>query len=63
MEFESSLRVVSIGWSGLNATGKERQQPRYDREGMKQTVSTAIGGIRFSEIIEEIGKGKYNQVE
>jgi len=57
MEFESSLRVVEKGWLHFNATGREKQQPKYDREGMKQTVSTSIRGFRFIETIEECGKG------
>ena len=57
MEFESSLRVVGKGWLGFNTTGKEKQQPKYDRDGQKQTVTTGIRGVRFSEIIDECGKG------
>ena len=57
MDFETSLRVVDRGWLGFNATGMERQQPIYDREGAKQTVTTKIGGIKFSEIVEECGSG------
>ncbi|NMC37824.1 MAG: hypothetical protein GYA41_05830 [Bacteroidales bacterium] len=57
MEFESSLRVVEKGWNSLTATGKERQRPKYDREGDKQTVNTEIRGIKFTEIVEECGKG------
>ena len=57
MEFETSLRVVKKEWQHFNATGKERQSPKYDREGLKQTVTTTIRGIRFIEIVEECGKG------
>ncbi len=57
MEFETSLRVVEKGWQHFNATGKERQQPEYDREGQKQTINTGISGIRFTEVIEECGTG------
>ena len=57
MEFESSLRVVGKNWSHFDATGKERQQPKYDRDGLKQTISTSIKGFRFSEVIDECGKG------
>ncbi len=57
MEFESSLRVVEKGWLKFNSTGKERQQPKYDREGLRQIVTTSISGILFSEVIEESGKG------
>jgi len=57
MEFESSLRVVEKGWRSMNATGKERQQPKYDREDAKQTVTTSIRELRFTEVFEECGKG------
>jgi hypothetical protein len=57
MEFESSLRVVEKGWMHYNATGKERQRPKYNRDGLRQTIATSINGIRFSEVIEESGKG------
>ena len=57
MEFESSLMVAEKGWNSFNATGREKQQPRYDREGSVQTVTTKIGSISFSEIVEECGKG------
>jgi hypothetical protein len=57
MEFESSLRVVGKDWLSITATGKERQQPKYDRGGKKQTITTGIRGFRFSEIVDEGGKG------
>jgi hypothetical protein len=57
MEFESSLRVAEKGWLHIEATGKERQRPKYDREGLKQTITTNIRGIGFSEVIEECGNG------
>jgi hypothetical protein len=57
MEFESSLRVVEKGWNSLTATGKERQRPKYDREGDKQTVITEIRGMKFTEVVGDCGKG------
>lgn len=57
MEFESSLRVVEKGWKSLTATGKERQRPKYDRDGLKQTITTEIQGVKFSQVIEECSKG------
>jgi hypothetical protein len=58
MEFESSLRVVDKGWLDFNATGREKQDSKYDREGQKQTVTTSIGGIVFSKIVEDSGLGQ-----
>ena len=57
MEFESSIRVVARDWSRINATGKERQRPKYDREGEMQTVTTDFGGFRFSQEVKENGSG------
>jgi hypothetical protein len=57
MEFESSLRIVEKGWMNYSATGKEKQQPKYDRDGLKQTITTDMNGFRFSEVVEESGKG------
>ena len=41
MEFESSLRVVENGWQNYSATGKEKQQPKYDRDGLKRLFQDA----------------------
>jgi hypothetical protein len=57
MEFESSLRVVGKDWGRISSTGKERQRPRYDREGEAQMVNTDLGGFRFSQTVKENGTG------
>ncbi|MDD4033619.1 MAG: hypothetical protein PHS48_10290, partial [Bacteroidales bacterium] len=57
MDFESSLRVVGKNWESLNATGKERQSPKYDREGQTQSVTTSIGKIKFSQIVDDVATG------
>jgi hypothetical protein len=57
MEFESSMRVVAGDWSRINSTGKEKQRPKYDREGEMQTVTTDFGGFRFSQEVKENGSG------
>ena len=57
MEFESSIRIVARDWKRINATGKERQRPKYDREGETQSVSTDFGGFRFSQEVKENGTG------
>ncbi|MBK9390947.1 MAG: hypothetical protein IPN68_12395 [Bacteroidetes bacterium] len=57
MEFESSLRVISANWLNINSTGREKQRPKYDREGNKQTVITKIGAINFTQLVEDIDKG------
>ena len=60
LNFESSLRVVEKGWAAYNATGREKQKPKYKREGQTQIVSTKIGGISFTESVEECGTGCAN---
>ena len=57
MEFESSLRVISANWTNINSTARERQRPKYDREGNKQTVNTKIGAISFIQVVEDTDKG------
>jgi hypothetical protein len=57
MEFESSLRVVARDWLWIDATGKERQQPRFSRDGETQKVQTGIAGIRFTKTVEGRGNG------
>jgi hypothetical protein len=57
MEFESSIRVAAKDMSQVYSTGKERQHPRYAREGKVQIVSTQIGNLSFTEVIEDQGPG------
>jgi O-glycosyl hydrolase len=57
MEFESDIRVINKGWTGINATGKERQSPQYHRDGQTQIVKTVIDKIRFEQIVEDKDKG------
>lgn len=57
MEFESSIRMVGKGWININATGREKQQPKYHREGQKQIVTTSINGVKFTETINDCGSG------
>jgi hypothetical protein len=54
---QPEVRVVEKGWMHYSATGKEKQQPKYDRDGLKQTITTGMNGFRFSEVVEESGKG------
>lgn len=57
MQFESSLRVVHKNWAGITATGRERQKPKYLRNGNVQTVATIIDGVSCTESVEDAGKG------
>jgi hypothetical protein len=62
MEFESSIRMVNNGWTYINATGREKQQPKYHRDGQKQIVITSIDGVKFTETINDCGAGCANVV-
>ena len=58
MEFESSLMVIGKNGSVLNTTGRERQRPKYHRDGQTQTVTTELGGIRFLKTVTDEISGK-----
>lgn len=59
IDFESSIRVVGKNHSFVHATGKERQwRPQYTRNGATQTVNTEIDGIRITEAVTDLAKGK-----
>lgn len=57
MEFETSLMVAGSDWTNLNATGKEKQRPKYQRDGNTQTVRTELGGVQFVQDVKENGRG------
>lgn len=57
MKFESSLRAVSPNWTAINATGKERQRPKYSRQGTKQTVTTRLDSLFFTQTVEDASSG------
>ncbi|HLW06718.1 MAG TPA: hypothetical protein VKY45_04080 [Marinilabiliaceae bacterium] len=59
IDFESSIVVVGKDKSFVHATGKERQtRPQYFRNGEIQTVTTEIDGIRFTQVVTDLSKGK-----
>jgi hypothetical protein len=57
MRFESSIRVVGKDWSQISSTAKEKQRPKYIREGNTQIVTTRIDSLYFTERIEDAGIG------
>jgi hypothetical protein len=57
MSFESSLRAADPDWRVIRSTGRERQRPKYQREGDRQIVNTAIDSLHFTETVEEAGPG------
>jgi hypothetical protein len=58
MEFESNFRVISKDGSVINVTGRERQRPKYHRDGETQSVTTELGGVRFQESVTDAKAGK-----
>ncbi len=58
MNFGSSLTLVSKGWSGMQATGKERQRPKYNRNGKQQIVQTALDSLILTQTVEDADKGE-----
>ena len=57
MPFETSLRLADANGLTL-ATAKERQNPRYTREGNAQFVYTHLDSLYFVEKVEAIGRGE-----
>ena len=53
MEFETSLRVINNDWSQIKATAQEHQQPKFIRDGNKQTITTKIDSFYFKENVTE----------
>ncbi|QEC76618.1 glycoside hydrolase [Mucilaginibacter ginsenosidivorax] len=58
MDFNTSIDVVGNSWHKINATAKERQRPKFKRDGDVETVNTAIDSLVFTETVTDIGKGK-----
>lgn len=57
MPFETSLSVM--GKDGkITSTGKEKQRPKYMRQGISQLINTHIDSLYFSEKISDAGRGK-----
>ncbi|MGI4804481.1 MAG: hypothetical protein ACRYFL_06895 [Janthinobacterium lividum] len=57
MPFETSLSVM--GKDGkITSTGKEKQRPKYTREGNAQFVVTNIDSLYFQEKVSDAGRGK-----
>ena len=57
MEFESSLCLVRPGGTEMLSTGKEKQRPKYERQGSAQIVTTALDHLSFREIVKDSTSG------
>ncbi|HVW13931.1 MAG TPA: hypothetical protein VHB54_08920 [Mucilaginibacter sp.] len=58
MPFNTKLVVVFDDWSKADATGKEKQKPKYTRGDGESTVVTQIDSLHFTETVKDAGKGK-----
>ena len=58
MNFGTSIRVLGKEGELLQATGKERQHPHYDRQGNIQTVTTKLDSLYITETVEDRGAGE-----
>jgi hypothetical protein len=57
MAFESSLLAVGVRGGETLRTAKERQQPRYSRDGARQTVTTQLDSLEFRQVVTDVGRG------
>ncbi|WP_143436665.1 glycoside hydrolase [Hymenobacter crusticola] len=57
LEVETSLRLVKTD-GHVTETGKERQRPKYTREGTRQLVTTQLDSLDFVETVQDAGPGK-----
>ncbi len=57
MEFETNISVVQSDWSLINETAKEKQRPKYTREGNTQIVSSNIDSLYFTQKVTDTKKG------
>ena len=60
MEFETNINVVRRDWAGVKSTGKEKQRPKYVRNGNQQIVTTNIDSVYLTKTVEDAGKGSAN---
>ena len=56
--FESLVNVISPDGQHFNATGWERQRPKYHREGDEQIINTNIDSLYIDEAVKDDGNGK-----
>jgi len=56
MPFETSLRLAEANGNTV-ATAKEKQNPRYTRQGNARIVYTHLDSLYFVEKVEALGKG------
>jgi hypothetical protein len=58
LDIDSSLQLVVNDWARATATGRERQRPRYTREGAQQRITTRLDSLNLTETVADAGPGK-----
>jgi hypothetical protein len=56
--FETSLCTVNGAGVVAARTQKERQQPRYSRSGTRRTVTSRLGALSISEVVDDVRPGE-----
>jgi hypothetical protein len=56
--FETSLCTVTGAGTVAARTQKERQRPLYSRAGNRRTVTTRLGALSISEVVEDVRPGE-----
>ena len=56
--FETLINVISTDGRHFKGTGKERQRPKYHREGDSQVINTNIDSLYINEVVKDNGNSK-----
>ena len=56
--FETSLCAVNGAGAVATRTQKERQRPLYSRSGSRRTVTTRLGPLSITEVVEDVRPGE-----
>jgi len=57
MPFGTRLAVAGPVWKKVTFTAKEKQKPKFERQGDEEIVNTDIDSLHFTESVKDIGKG------
>ena len=58
MPFETSVCMVNSTGAVRARTAKERQPPRFSRAGNRRTITTRLGALSISEVVEDVRPGR-----
>ncbi|HET8654418.1 MAG TPA: hypothetical protein VFL93_02705 [Longimicrobiaceae bacterium] len=57
MPFESDLCAIAPDGHEVARTAKERQLPHFSRQGDRRTVTSRLGSLSFTEVVDDTGPG------